>query len=129
MPINRPPERLVTATRLHPARGIVILGRFVRTGFHSEGWRPPRRAIESTRVALCADDDSWFARKLDVILKIDVRVPAEGGIELGVWLFLPKGDGIHPAITMAHGFAGTKEHGLERFAQAFAAAGFVVHEP
>jgi dienelactone hydrolase len=27
---------------------------------------------------------------------------------------------------MAHGFAGTKEHGLERFAQAFAAAGFVV---
>jgi hypothetical protein len=35
MPINRPPERLVTATRLHPARGIVILGRFVRAGFHS----------------------------------------------------------------------------------------------
>jgi fermentation-respiration switch protein FrsA (DUF1100 family) len=27
---------------------------------------------------------------------------------------------------MAHGFAGVKEHGLERFAQAFAAAGFVV---
>jgi fermentation-respiration switch protein FrsA (DUF1100 family) len=27
---------------------------------------------------------------------------------------------------MAHGFAGIKEHGLERFAQAFAAAGFVV---
>ena len=27
---------------------------------------------------------------------------------------------------MAHGFAGTREHGLERFAQAFAAAGFVV---
>jgi dienelactone hydrolase len=59
-------------------------------------------------------------------LKIDVKVPAEGEIELGAWLFLPKGDGIRPAITMAHGFAGTKEHGLERFAQAFAAAGFVV---
>ena len=59
-------------------------------------------------------------------LKLDVRVPAEGGIELGAWLFLPEGDGPHPAITMAHGFAGTKEHGLERFAQAFAAAGFVV---
>src|SRR5271170_4835249 len=59
-------------------------------------------------------------------LKLDVRIPAEGGIELGAWLFLPKRDGLHAAITMAHGFAGTKEHGLERFAQAFAAAGFVV---
>jgi len=63
---------------------------------------------------------------LDVVLKIDVKVPAEGAIELGAWLFLPKGDGIRPAITMAHGFAGAKEHGLERFAQAFAATGFVV---
>jgi fermentation-respiration switch protein FrsA (DUF1100 family) len=63
---------------------------------------------------------------LDVVLKIDVKVPAEGAIELGAWLFLPKGDGIRPAIAMAHGFAGAKEHGLERFAQAFAAAGFVV---
>ena len=61
-----------------------------------------------------------------MVLKIDVRVPAEGEIELGAWLFLPKGDGIRPAITMAHGFAGVKEHSLERFAQAFAAAGFVV---
>jgi len=59
-------------------------------------------------------------------LKLDVPIPAEGGIELGAWLFLPKGDGIRPAITMAHGFGGTKEHGLERFALAFAAAGFVV---
>jgi uncharacterized protein len=59
-------------------------------------------------------------------LKSDLRIPAEGGIELGGWLFLPKGHGPHPAIAMAHGFAGTKEHGIERFAQAFAAAGFVV---
>jgi fermentation-respiration switch protein FrsA (DUF1100 family) len=33
---------------------------------------------------------------------------------------------MRPAITMAHGFGGTREHGLERFALAFAAAGFVV---
>jgi cephalosporin-C deacetylase-like acetyl esterase len=59
-------------------------------------------------------------------LKLDVTIPAEGGIELGAWLFLPEGDGIRSAITMAHGFGGTREHGLERFAQAFAAAGFVV---
>jgi fermentation-respiration switch protein FrsA (DUF1100 family) len=59
-------------------------------------------------------------------LKLDVRIPAEGGIELGAWLFLPERDGLHPAITMGHGFAGTKQHGLERFAQAFAAAALVV---
>ena len=59
-------------------------------------------------------------------LKLDVTIPAEGGIELGAWLFLREGDGIRPAITMAHGFGGTKEHGLDRFALAFAAAGFVV---
>jgi hypothetical protein len=67
-----------------------------------------------------------FVRRVDVVSKIDLKVPAEGGIELGDWLFLPTGDGIRPAITMAHGFARTKEHGLERFARAFAAAGFVV---
>jgi len=39
---------------------------------------------------------------------------------------VPEGAGTYPAITMAHGFAGIKEQGLERFAQAFAAAGFVV---
>ncbi|HVJ55716.1 MAG TPA: alpha/beta hydrolase [Aliidongia sp.] len=61
-----------------------------------------------------------------MVSKASVRLPAEGGIELGAWLFLPDGAGGHPAITMAHGFAGTKEHGIERFAQAFAAAGFVV---
>jgi alpha-beta hydrolase superfamily lysophospholipase len=52
-----------------------------------------------------------------MISKLDVWVPAEGGIGLGAW---------HPAITMAHGFAGTREHGLERFTRAFATAGFVV---
>ena len=29
-------------------------------------------------------------------------------------------------MTMAHGFAGVKEHGLQRFAEVFAEAGFVV---
>jgi fermentation-respiration switch protein FrsA (DUF1100 family) len=61
-----------------------------------------------------------------MVVKSDLRLPAEGGIELDGWLFLPVGHGPHPAITMAHGFAGTKENGIERFAQAFAAAGFVV---
>jgi fermentation-respiration switch protein FrsA (DUF1100 family) len=42
------------------------------------------------------------------------------------WRWLPDGPGPHPAITMAHGYAGVKEHGLEPFAQAFADDGFVV---
>jgi len=58
--------------------------------------------------------------------RIDVRIPADGGIELGAWLFLPEASGARPAITMAHGFAGTRAHGIERFAWAFATAGFVV---
>ena len=57
----------------------------------------------------------------------EVRFTVEGGIELGAWLYLPqKGSGPGPAITMAHGYAGTREHGIKRFADALAAAGFVV---
>jgi fermentation-respiration switch protein FrsA (DUF1100 family) len=56
----------------------------------------------------------------------DVVFAVEGGVNLRGWLFVPDGPPPHPAITMAHGFAGVKEHGLDRFATAFAAAGFVV---
>src|ERR1700758_441457 len=56
----------------------------------------------------------------------DVEFPVEDGVTLRGWLFIPDGPAPHPAITMAHGFAGVKEHGLERFARAFADAGFVV---
>jgi uncharacterized protein len=56
----------------------------------------------------------------------DVEFAVEGGVTLRGWLFVPDGPAPHPAITMAHGFAGVKEHGLERFATAFAEAGFVV---
>lgn len=58
--------------------------------------------------------------------KSDVRFPVEGGYELHGWLFTPAGKGPFPAITMAHGFAGTKYHGIEHFAVAFVKAGFVV---
>lgn len=58
--------------------------------------------------------------------KTDVRFPVEGNVELHAWLFTPEGTGPFPAISMAHGFAGTKYHGIEHFAEAFAAAGFVV---
>jgi uncharacterized protein len=58
--------------------------------------------------------------------RIDVEFAADGGVTLGGWLYLPDGEGPHAAITMAHGFAGVKEHGLERFARAFTDDGFVV---
>jgi uncharacterized protein len=56
----------------------------------------------------------------------DVEFAVDGGVLLGGWLFVPDSPGPHPGITMAHGFAGVKEHGLQRFAQVFADAGFVV---
>jgi len=61
-----------------------------------------------------------------MVCVIDVRIPVDGGVELGGRLYLPEVKGPLPAISMAHGFAGTMEHGLFRFAAAFAAAGFIV---
>lgn len=59
--------------------------------------------------------------------KQDLRFPAEGGVDLSAWLFVPEHHTTPlPAITMAHGFAGTKYHDIESFAEAFAEAGFVV---
>jgi uncharacterized protein len=61
----------------------------------------------------------------------DVEFGVDGGDRLRGWLFLPsKRAGPLRAISLAHGYAGVKEHGLERFARAFAEAGFVtlVHD-
>jgi uncharacterized protein len=60
-------------------------------------------------------------------MRSDIAFSVEGGLTLRGWLFAPNGDvGKLPAITMAHGYAGVKELGLEPFAKAFANAGFVV---
>src|SRR5580704_5276130 len=57
----------------------------------------------------------------------EVAFTADGNAELGAWLYLPKREASRsPAITMAHGYAAVKEHGLAKFAEAFADAGFVV---
>ena len=57
----------------------------------------------------------------------EVTFTADGNVELGAWLYLPKSEASrNPAITMAHGYAAVKEHGLAKFAAAFADAGFVV---
>jgi uncharacterized protein len=57
----------------------------------------------------------------------DVEFAVEGGDHLRGWLFVPTdAGGPRPAISMAHGYAGIKEQGIEPFARAFAEAGFVV---
>src|ERR1700738_3957056 len=56
----------------------------------------------------------------------NIEFGVEGGVTLRGWLFFPGAKTPAPAITMAHGYAGVKELGLERFARAFAEAGFVV---
>ena len=57
----------------------------------------------------------------------EVTFTADGNVELGALLYLPKSEASrNPAITMAHGYAAVKEHGLAKFAAAFADAGFVV---
>ena len=57
----------------------------------------------------------------------DVEFEVEGREHLRGWLFVPDGaTGPLPAVSMAHGYAGVKEHGIEPYARAFAEAGFVV---
>src|SRR5438552_16751689 len=53
-----------------------------------------------------------------------VRVPTASGDELEAWLYLPEGDGSHPAVVMAHGIGGIKAGGLAPFAARFCREGF-----
>jgi fermentation-respiration switch protein FrsA (DUF1100 family) len=56
-------------------------------------------------------------------VRIDVEFEAEG-VTLRGWLYTPDGaSGPVPAIVMAHGFSAVKEMYLDRFGEAFAAAG------
>ena len=61
-----------------------------------------------------------------MVEEFDVEFGVEGNVALRGWLFVPDMPGPRPAITMAHGYAGIREHGLDRFARVFADAGFVV---
>lgn len=57
-------------------------------------------------------------------MRRDVEFDAEG-VTLRGWHYVPDGAaGPVPTIVMAHGFSATKEMYLDRFAEAFAAAGF-----
>lgn len=56
-------------------------------------------------------------------MRSDVEFDA-GGVTLRGWLYVPDGaSGPVPTVVMAHGFSAVKEMYLDRFAEAFAAAG------
>jgi uncharacterized protein len=65
--------------------------------------------------------------ELTMVQRLNVEIEAEGNIKLRAWLFIPeRKETLLPAISMAHGYAGTREHRIEGFAHAFADAGFIV---
>jgi dienelactone hydrolase len=53
-----------------------------------------------------------------------VRIPTASGDELEAWLYLPEGDGPHPAVVMAHGIGAIKAGGLAPFVERFCREGF-----
>src|SRR5271167_4250398 len=57
-------------------------------------------------------------------MRKDIEFKTEDGVTLRGWHYLPDGRrGKVPTIVMAHGFSAVKEMYLDRFAEAFAAAG------
>ena len=57
-------------------------------------------------------------------MREDIEFKTEDGVTLRGWHYLPdKRQGPYPTIVMAHGFSAVKEMYLDRFAEAFAAAG------
>jgi dienelactone hydrolase len=53
-----------------------------------------------------------------------VRIPTVSGDEIEAWVYRPGGEGPHPAVVMAHGFAAVKAGGLAPFAERFCREGF-----
>ena len=57
-------------------------------------------------------------------MRKDIEFKTEDGVTLRGWHYVPEGaGGPAPTIVMAHGFSAVKEMYLDRFAEAFAAAG------
>ncbi|GGX80402.1 alpha/beta hydrolase [Pseudoduganella dura] len=63
-----------------------------------------------------------------MVSRYDIEFVGEQDVTIRGWLFAPAATSSKPspAISMCHGFGAVKEHALEKFAQAFAEAGFVV---
>ena len=59
-------------------------------------------------------------------MRRDIEFNADG-VTLRGWFYKPKkGKGPFPCVVMAHGFSGTKEMSLDKFAEAFVAGGLSV---
>ena len=57
--------------------------------------------------------------------RITVQIPTASGDAIEAWVYLPEGNGPHPAVIMAHGIGGIKAGGLAPFAERFRAEGFI----
>jgi dienelactone hydrolase len=57
--------------------------------------------------------------------RAEVRIPSDGE-HLAAYFYRPAGAGPAPCVVMAHGFSGTRDDGLARYAEAFRDAGFAV---
>ena len=57
-------------------------------------------------------------------MRTNIAFKATDGTTLRGWHYLPDGAGKHPTIVMAHGFSAVKEMYLDKYAEAFAQAGF-----
>src|SRR5258706_11352247 len=60
----------------------------------------------------------------DAPSRTTVRIPTASGDEIEAWLYLPEGEGPHPAVVMAHGIGAIKAGGLAPFAERFCREGF-----
>src|SRR4029077_6649481 len=49
------------------------------------------------------------------VFRTTVRIPTTSGEDLEAWVYQPDGHGPHPAVVLAHGFAGVKAGGLAPF--------------
>ena len=57
-------------------------------------------------------------------MRKDIQFKTTDGTILRGWHYLPDGSGRHPTIVLAHGFSAVKEMYLDKYAEAFAEAGF-----
>ena len=56
--------------------------------------------------------------------RITVQIQTASGDAIEAWVYLPEGNGPHPAVVMAHGIGGIKAGGLAPFAERFREEGF-----
>jgi hypothetical protein len=57
-------------------------------------------------------------------MRQDIQFTTTDGTILRGWHYLPDGSGKHPTIILSHGFSAVKEMYLDKYAEAFAKAGF-----